>query len=153
VLPSIITEIVAESRSPGDLVRIAYQKRDDYRLVREWLREIQVGLDSDDSRPALSFTKMLTAISRDLDRRLGTTEAGTISLDITAGFPSVTLDVSRLFGLRRRFGVGAVLNRMLLADRGGPTLRQLLGLFGGGHESLELGLAGYLVDAARGREY
>lgn len=147
VLPSIVTEIVAESRSPGDLLRIAYQKRDDYRVVREWLREIQEGLNSDDSAPALKFAKTLNSISRDLDKKLRATDAEVVTLDITTGFPSLNIGVSRLFGLRRRFGIGAVLNRMLLANRGGSTLRKLLSLFGSQYEPLETSLAGYLVQA------
>lgn len=151
VLPPIITEIVAEARVPGDLMRVAYQKRDDYRVIREWLREIQDGLNSDDSASALRFAKTLGSVSRDLDRKLGVGDAGAVSLDITTGFPSVNLEVSRLFGIQRRFGIGAVLNKMLLASRGGSTLRRLLGLFGREYEPLEAGLVGYLVQANRGR--
>lgn len=151
VLPPIIAEIVAEVRTPGDLMRVAYQKRDDYRLVREWLREIQDGLNSDDAAPALKFAKSLGSISRDLDKKLGTAKPGAVSLSISAGFLSVNFDVSRLFGIQRRFGVSAVLNRMLLADRGGSTLRKLLGLFGREYEPLEASLTGYLVEANRSR--
>lgn len=144
VLPPIAVEIIDEAREPSELIGIAYQKRDKYRNIREWLKEIQLGLDTDQAAPAAKFTKTLAAISRDLDARLGARDDFPVSIELTYGYPTVSVDIPVMSGIRKRFGVSAVLNRMLLADRGSKALKRLLQLFGEGGSAVELAVIGYL---------
>lgn len=144
VLPPIAVEIIDEARDPSELVGIAYQKRDKYKNIREWLKEIQLGLDTDQAAPAAKFKKTLAAISRDLDATLGAREDLPVSVELTYGYPSVSVDVPVMSGVRKRFGVSAVLNRMLLADRGAKALKRLLRLFGEEGHAMELAVVGYL---------
>lgn len=144
VLPPIAVEIIDEAREPFELIGIAYQKRDKYRNIREWLKEIQLGLDTDQASPATKFKKTLGAISRDLDSTLGAREDLPVSVELTYGYPSVSVDIPVMSGMRKRFGVSAVLNRMLLADRGSKALKRLLRLFGEQGHAMELAVGSYL---------
>ena len=149
VLPPIAVEIINEAYKPADLIPIAYQKRDQFRKVREWLKEIQHGLDTDSAEPAVKFAKTLGAISRDLDAQLSTREGSPVSVELSYGYPKVHIDVSIMSGVRKRFGVSAVLNRMLMADQGTHALKHLLGLFGERGHAMELAVQGYIGNTLR----
>jgi hypothetical protein len=144
VLPPISIEILNEAQSISELIPIAYQKRDKYRHVREWLKEIQTSLDSGNANPAVKFKKKLMAISRDLDGALGMRDEMPISLGFTYGFPDVSVEIPVMSGIRKRFGMSATLKKMLFTNRGTDALKHLLIMFGEERKDMELKVQSYL---------
>jgi hypothetical protein len=144
VLPPIAIEVIEEASSVTELIPVAYQKRDKYKKLREWLKEIQIGLESDSAKVAIKFKKTLAAISRDLDTTLGVTDSMPISLELGFDSPSLGIELPVRSGIRKRFGISATLNKMLIAKRGAQALKHLMDMFDESGKAKELAITNYL---------
>jgi hypothetical protein len=142
VLPPIAVEIINEAATPAQLIPVAVQMRDKHKKLREWLREIQLAVDSEDAAGLARFQKTLNAVAKDIERQVnGDSKRGTVSLEIGFSLPSISINVGTLQGLFSRFGVRAVLSQQVFAERGEQSLRKLITMFG--ERDSRVGIAAY----------
>ena len=143
VLPPIAIEIIEESQDIKDLVSVAYQLREKYSSLREWMKLVQDAMESEDSGGIAKYKRTLNTVAKDLDKAIDGTETGTISLTIGWGWPSISIPVS-LDGVRKKFGIRAVLNNQIFSPKGVRSLNKLLRMFGEEKSSIGLSVQEYL---------
>ena len=129
LLPPIAIDIINEASDISQLIPVAYQMRDKYAPLREWLKQIQLAIDNDDPHGSTKYKRILNAVSRDLDRALGKTEAGKISLQIGIGWPGISIDIGSLDRVMSRFGVRAMINKLIITSSGESIAKKLLNMF------------------------
>lgn len=128
VLPPVAVDVIEASNSISDLVSTAIQLRDRYKPVREWLLEIQSGVDDGDPKSEAKFKRTLNAISKDLSHEIEHNDGGDISLDIGLGVPSLSIPIAA-GKVGKRFGIRATLNKQVYSTRGEKSLLKLLKMF------------------------
>jgi hypothetical protein len=89
-----------------------------------------VALDSEDANSFAKYKRTLNAIGRDIDRTIGSERPESLSVNIGMADIGVGLSLRAMDGVMRRFGVRAMLNRMILSPSSELTLRRLLRMFG-----------------------
>lgn len=139
VLPPVAIEIIEESKDIDQLIPIAYQLRDKYAKVREWMKSIQIAMDTEDPKGITKYKKTLSAVSKDLDRAMGNTEVGKISLKIGIGWPSISIALGTLDDVIKKFGIRAMLNNQIFSPQGEKSIKKLLRMFD--EETSGLGLS------------
>lgn len=144
VLPPVAIEIIEESRDTDQLIQIAYQLREKYAKVREWMKSIQIAMDTEDSKGMAKYKKTLSAVSKDLDRAMGNTDVGKISLKIGIGQPSVSIVLGTLDDVVKKFGMRAMLNSQIFSPQGEKSIKKLLCMFDEDISCLGLSVQEYL---------
>lgn len=129
VLPPVAIDIIEESRDINELISVAYQLRDKYAKMREWLKAIQIAMDTEDSKEIAKYKKTLHAVSKDLNRAMGDTNTGQVTLKIGLGWPSISISVGTLDDVKKRFGMRAMLNSQIFAGQGERSIGKLLRMF------------------------
>ena len=143
VLPPISVEIIEESSCIEDLILVAYQLRDKYTPMREWMRTVQKAMESEDAKSIAKYKKTLNSVSKDLDRSIGKTNTGSVSLKIGLGWPSLSIPLP-LDGVVKKFGIRAMLNNQIFSSQGEQSVKKLLRMFDVGGTSLGLSAQEYL---------
>jgi hypothetical protein len=144
VLPPVAIEIIEESNDIAQLIPIAYQLRDKYAKVREWMKAIQTAMDTEDPKGIAKYKKTLSSVSKDLDRAMGNTEAGKVSLKIGIGWPSISIVLGTLDDVIKKFGMRAMLNNQIFSPHGETSIKKLLRMFDEETSSLGLSAQEYL---------
>jgi hypothetical protein len=146
VLPPVVIDVIEEARTPDDLIPVALQLRDRHRKLREWLKAIQIAVDSEDARTIASYKKTLEAVARDIGREIGKEKerAPRISLEIGFGLPSISVELPTIDGIRKRFGMRAILSQQVFSARGEASLKKLLSMFGEKRTRLSVSVHEYL---------
>lgn len=139
ILPPVVIEIIEESKDIHDLIRVAYQLRDKYAKMREWMKSIQMAIDAEDTKQIAKYKKTLHAVSKDLNRAMGDTDTGKITLKIGLGWPSISTPIGTLDDVMKRFGMRAMLNNQIFSAQGEKSVKKLLRMFD--EETTSLGLA------------
>ncbi len=144
VLPPVAIEIIEESKDIDQLIPIAYQLRDKYAKVREWMKTIQMAMDTEDPKGIAKYKKTLSAVSKDIDRAMGNTEVGKISVKIGIGWPSISIALGTLDDVIKKFGMRAMLNNQIFSPQGEKVIKKLLRMFDEETSSLGLSAQEYL---------
>ncbi len=128
-LPPVIIEIIEEAQDIHDLVPIAYQLRDKYAKMREWMRSVQAAIESEDSTGITKYKQTLHSVAKDLSRALGDNEKGKITF--TMGFTElgVSIPIGTLDDVKKRFGIRATLNNQIFSPQGEKSVQKLLRMF------------------------
>jgi hypothetical protein len=129
VLPPVAIEIIEESKDIDQLITVAYQLRDKYAKVRGWMKSIQVAMDNEGPKGIAKYKKTLSAVSKDLDRAMGNTDTGKISLKIGIGWPSISIALGTLDDVVKKFGIRAMLNNQIFSPQGEKSINKLLRMF------------------------
>jgi hypothetical protein len=129
VLPPVAIEIIEESKDIDQLITNAYQLRDKYAKVREWMKSIQNAMDNEDPKGIAKYKQTLNAVSKDLDRAMGNTETGKVSLKIGIGWPSISIALGTLDDVVKKFGIRAMLNNQIFSPQGEKSINKLLRMF------------------------
>lgn len=143
-LPPVAIEIIEESKDINQLIPVAYQLRDKYAKVREWMNSIQIAMDTEDPKGIAKYKRMLSAVSKDLDRAMGNTDVGKISLKLGFGWPSISIAVGTLDDVIKKFGIRAMLNNQIFSPSGEKSIKKLLRMFDEETSSLGLSAQEYL---------
>ena len=85
-LPPVAIDVIEEATDINQLIPVAYQLRDKYSKIREWLKVVQEAVDCEDPKGVAKYKKTLNAVSKDLDRALGKSDTGKVSLQIGIDF-------------------------------------------------------------------
>jgi len=129
VLPPIAIEIIEASADIDDLVTVAYQLRDKYVGMREWMRSIQTAMECENPKEIAKYKKTLDAVSKDLGRAMGKNDTGKITLKIGLGWPSISISVGTLDEVMKKFGMRATLNNQIFTGQGERSVKKLLRMF------------------------
>ncbi len=144
VLPLVAIEIIEESNHIHQLIPLAYQFRDKYAKMREWMKSVQIAMDNEDPKGIANYKKTLSAVSKDLDHAMKNEKTGKVSLKIGVGWPSISIPLVTLGDVYKRFGVRAMLNNQIFSRQGEKSLKKLLRLFGEEKSSLGMEVKEYL---------
>lgn len=144
ILPPIAIEVIHEANDISQLLPIAYQLRDKYAKVREWMKSIQIAMDSDDPKGVIKYKKTLDAVSRDLDRAIKNTDSGNTSLKVGIGWPSVSFSVGTFDNIAKCFGMRAMLSNQVFSPKGEKSMKKLLRMFDEEKSSIGLSVQEYL---------
>ncbi|PKM42758.1 MAG: hypothetical protein CVV05_17350 [Gammaproteobacteria bacterium HGW-Gammaproteobacteria-1] len=128
-LPPIVNEIIEEARDVHQLIPIAYQMRDKYAAMREWMNTVQAAMDNEDPKAVARYKKLLSAVSSDIDRAMGNTDAGKVSLTISNGWPSISLALGTIDNIVKKFGMRSMLNKHIFSGHGDKGIKKLLRMF------------------------
>lgn len=128
VLPPIAIEVIEESKDIDELVSVACQLREKYAPLREWMKSVQEVMESEDPKGIAKYKKTLNTVSNDLNRAMGSTNTGSISLKIGLGLPSVSIPVT-LDGVMKKFGMRTILNNQIFTPHGENSVKKLLRMF------------------------
>ena len=128
-LPPVAIDVIEEANDISQLIPVAYQLRDKYSKMREWLKYVQEAIDTEDPKGIVKYKKTLNAVSRDLDREMGKTESGKVSLQIGIGWPNLSIELGTLDHVVKRFGMRAMINNQILSPKGEKSVKKLLRLF------------------------
>lgn len=139
VLPPIAVEIIEGSVDIDGLVTTAYQLRDKYAAMREWMNSIQTAIECENAKEIVKYKKTLDAVSKDLNRAMGKNDSGKITLKIGMGWPSISITVGTLDDVMKKFGLRAMLNNQIFTGQGEKSLKKLLRMFG--EEKTRIGLS------------
>ena len=130
-LPPVAAVVVQEARHSTDLLRVALQLRSEYGVLRRWLGEFQQALDTEDTNEILDREKLLQSVARQIDACCSALPAGDTTIQIGLSWLKVTArGDSPVNTILNRFGVRAMLNRLVLAPTGKALLPKLCKLFG-----------------------
>lgn len=144
ILPPIAVEILEEAHNIHQLLPVAVQLRDKYAKLREWLNSVQTAMDSEDPKAMAKYKKLLSSVSKDIDRTIGDSDAGQLSLSVSIGGPSISYLLNTLGSINKRFGVRATLSNQIFSAKGEKSLRKLLRMLGEERSSLGLETLDYL---------
>lgn len=148
VLPPILIDVIEEASDVNDLLLTAIQLREKYRLLREWLRTVESAIEAEDAKKVAKYQRTLNALTKDVDRSMALSEGGKISTRIGFGYPSLSITLGTFEGVLKRFGVRAMLNKLVFTARGEKSLNKLLRMFGESKSSaLGLSVLRYLSRA------
>jgi len=139
VLPPIAVEIIEESADIDGLVTTAYQLRDKYAGMREWMGSIQTAIECENPKEIAKYKKTLDAVSKDLNRAMGKNNTGNITLKIGMGWPSISIPVVTIDDVMKKFGMRAMLNDQIFTGQGVKSVKKLLRMFG--EEKTKIGLS------------
>lgn len=138
ILPTAALQIIEESSNVEDLVRVAYESRDEYKRMREWMREIQKAVDLENPKDIAKYKKLLSTVSSDIDRSIKSDNEGQIELKIGIGLPSIGIKMNTLQNVMKKFGMRSMLNKQIMNKRGENSLRKLLKMFDENNSSIGL---------------
>lgn len=145
VLPPAVIEIIEESKNVSDLVTVAFQMRDKYRNIREWLRLIQEAVESEDTKQIAKYKKTLDAVSNDIEREVRKSNLGTITLKLGFCMPSISVSLGTIDGVMKNFGIRSTLNNQIFSERGGKTLKKFLRMFDEDNSKIGLSVEEYFI--------
>ncbi len=139
-LPPIPAHIISESHTASDFIETAIRLRDEYRSLRDWLRDAESAIDTGDAQAIQKVDRVLDGIGRSGISVL-IDETSSTSLSVNIGFLSFSIPIN-VGGVSKLFGAKAVMNKMVLGDTGRSALQrycELLGIAGTpiDHELLE----------------
>ena len=133
-LPPVAALIIQEANKPDDLLKIAFQLRERYASLRQWLREFQAALDAGDVSDQLKREKILESVALNIDAKCSafpTSPEGDTTIQIGLEWLNASVNpagfVNKVINL---IGVRALMNRLVLAPAGANVVRKLAELFG-----------------------
>lgn len=129
-LPPIGIEVIEESNSVEDLIPVAVSFRDKYKQLREWLREVQLAVDEENSKKFAKYKRTLDLVSKDINREVSGYSWGATSLNIGFGLPSISISVPIIDNISKRFGIRSVLNKQVFYKSGEKSIEKILKMFG-----------------------
>lgn len=131
MIPAIAAEVVSKARYPAELFPIALELRDKYSKLREWLGEMRMALQEEDTAKLMLFKRTLNALAKDVARTTGTGDTPMATLDITVGFLSVSIPVPDVMSrISSRLSVRHDLMKMVKTPVGEQSLVKLGAMFG-----------------------
>jgi len=136
-LPLVAIDVIHEAADLSQLIPVAIQMREKHKKLREWLKAVQMAVDSEDVGAIIKYRKILDAVGRDLDRAIGDKEDRSLAVNIGLTGMSVSKKVLNVDSVLKNFGVRAELGKHVFAPQGAEVLNKLLRLFG--HEKSGLG--------------
>lgn len=122
LLPPIPARVIHESHSVSDFMETAIRLRDEYRLLRDWLRDAETAIDSGDATAIRKIDRVLDGIGRSGISAVIDDSSNT-SLSINIGFLSFSIPIN-IGGVSKLFGAKAVMNKMVLGETGHAALQR-----------------------------
>jgi hypothetical protein len=132
-LPPLAVEVIEESNQASQLIPIAIQMRAKYKKLREWLKEYQQALDSENPKYILKHKKILESIANDIEFKSPDVIQGAtkISLGTTWLNLGITVPLNKTIDrFRSSWGVRAMLNKLVFTQLGEKSLTRILAMFG-----------------------
>jgi hypothetical protein len=135
ILPPIPIQVINESSSTSRFIETSLALREEYRPLREWLRVSEAAIDQ-------GSMESIHRIERELEK-VGTsgfgdffTSDGKTSISIDLSYFGLTLPIN-LSAVRNKFGVRAIMNRMVFGESGHKALSRYCRLLGVPGSSIE----------------
>jgi hypothetical protein len=130
ILPPLATEIIESTSDASELLKTAYEARDEYAKLREWLGEYQTALVSEDFREITKRSKLLDSVARFTRGRIGSNVTGETRLNLGYSVLGlVGIDYSKTIpDPRNFFGVRATMNKLIFNKKGDRPIKKLLKL-------------------------
>lgn len=131
-------KVIREARSPADIMTVALLIREEYAELREWLGQYQNSISNGDYKEIQKHQKILGSISKYVDSTMGKTSHD--ATEFTAGIDifNMTIKASPINTLQNKFGVRAMINKLILGPSGSAELRKLLRFFD--HHNTSVGM-------------
>jgi hypothetical protein len=130
-LPPIAAIAVQEASTLPQVIKIARQLRAEYAPLRMWLGEFQRAMESGNPKDFLNQEKVLQSVARHIEATSSAFPIGDTTVQIGTSWLKMTFKAGDpINSVRNRFGVRAMLNRLVLAPAGRPIVRKLVRLCG-----------------------
>lgn len=147
-IPPIPVQVIQESNSIEDMIKVALQLRDDYQELRSWLGRYQQAITQGSLKDIGKYKKMLNSVSKYIDYKFGVFGPNDPTFTTGIGVLKISLKKDPVNSLVNQFGVRSLVNRLILANTGVAEIKKLLGFFG--HEKSVIGLK--VIDHFIGRK-
>jgi hypothetical protein len=131
-------KVIREASSPADIMTVALQIRDEYVELRDWLGQYQNSISNGDYKEIQKHQKVLSSISKYVDSTMGKIDPD--AAEFTAGIDifNMTIKASPINTLQNKFGVRAMINKLILGPSGNAELKKLLKFFD--HHNTSVGM-------------
>jgi hypothetical protein len=137
-LPAFAGEVIRESSSVSDLMKVALQLRAEYTELRAWLNEYQTALRIGDFEDVQRYEKILRSVSRYVDSKIGKDDSGSPSFTVGIDLLKVAVRHDPINQLQNQFGVRCLINNLVFSRSRHGDLQKLLSFFG--HRTSPTGL-------------
>ena len=129
-MPAIPIRIIQESSSIPQLIDTALEMRDDFLKLREWLKQFQNALSSDDIKTINNYRKQLDSVSKNVSAKIGLGSCGKpVTMEAGVGIFKIATQSDPINSIKNQFGVRATLNRLFFGSNGKPEIKKLVKMF------------------------
>ena len=138
LLPPLIPTIIEEANDFDDLFKVALQLRDQFKDLREWLKQFQEALDNEETKAISKHIKVLESVQKNIESKYSSNENENLNLgfDFLSLSPSISIPLP-INRFKNRVGVRSTINDLILAKAGRSSVKKLLKLLG--EENSKLG--------------
>lgn len=129
-IPAVPLRVIQEADSAEKIISIALQMRDDFQVLRDWLKMFQNAMAADDSKSLLEFRKQLDSISDYIDKKIGLGEkSNPVTMEAGVGIFKFVTQFNPIETMQNQFGVRATLNRLIFGGTGQAAIRKYIRMF------------------------
>lgn len=130
LLPAFASQVIRDSRTPSDLMKVALQLRVEHGELRSWLNEYQSALQTGDFEDVQRYESVLRSVSRYVDSKMGSNDSDAPSFTVGIDMLKIAIKGDPINRLRNQFGVRASINKLIFSGSRNSDLQKLLALFG-----------------------
>lgn len=131
-------QVIQESNSANDMIKVALQLRSEYQELRGWLNCYQQALSDGSYKDMKKFSKILQSISLYVDSTIGTVDSNAPTFTTGIGVFKVAVKGQPFNTLINQFGIRSTVNKLILSRSGTSELRKYLGFFD--HKNTAVGM-------------
>jgi hypothetical protein len=135
-LPPVAVEVINNSRTAVELIRVAIQLRDKYSKLRKWLTTYEQAYADENTKQLIKHKKKLDSVAKSINALQDPKSGGTTNLSIGVSWLRLSWSGNPVNAFQNKFGVRAAISKLMLASRGQTAFKKLLGLFGEGNSNL-----------------
>ena len=129
-IPAIPLRVIQEADSAEHIVAVALQMRDDFQLLRDWLKLFQNAMGTEDTKSLLEFRKQLDSVSDYIDKKIGFgAKSNPVTMEAGVGIFKFVTQFNPIETIQNQFGVRATLNKLIFGGTGQAAIRKYIRMF------------------------
>lgn len=129
-IPAVPLRVIQEAYSAEQIISVALQMRDDFQVLRDWLKMFQNAMGADDAKSLLEFRKQLDSVSDYIDKKIGLgSKTNPVTMEAGVGIFKFVTQFNPIETLQNQFGVRATLNKLIFGGTGLAAIRRYIRMF------------------------
>lgn len=129
-IPAVPLRVIQEAASAEQIITVALEMRDDFQLLRDWLKMFQNAMGADDAKRLLEFRKQLDSVSDYIDKKIGFgAKSNPVTMEAGVGIFKFVTQFNPIETIQNQFGVRATLNKLIFGGTGQAAIRKYIRMF------------------------
>jgi hypothetical protein len=137
-VPPFAIEVIMNSNTVKDLIPVALQLREKYSRLRKLITEYEIALETEDIKTLLKHRKRLNSVANSINEFGKRESGGSTNFSVSLSWLSMSWSTNPVDKILNKFGVRAILGRLLVSPQGEQGIKKLLRMFS--EENSRLGL-------------